>query len=80
MLTSEQLTYLMGEANATLEACSKKYDFGGGGVIENEWVVRLDRGRFVIHDKARNKNLLFSSLEEREVHETVEAIVRAFNK
>lgn len=79
MLTSEQFEYLMGEARATMEACKKKYDFTGGGVIENEWIVRLDRGRFVIHDKSRNQNLQFSSLDQREVDETVASIVRSLN-
>jgi hypothetical protein len=80
VLTSDQFQYLMGEAAATVEACRKKYDFSGGGVIENEWVVQLDRGRFVIHDKSRGKNLVFSSLEHGDVQEAVDTIVRALNK
>lgn len=80
MLTSDQFEYLMGEAKATIEACRKKYDFSGGLIVENEWSVRLDGGRFVIHDKSRTKTLLFSSLDERVVHDAVETIVRALNK
>jgi hypothetical protein len=79
-LPSDQFEYLMGEARATIEACRKKYDFTGGLVIENEWLVQLDGGRFVIHDRARNRNLRFSSLDEREVHDAVETIARALSK
>jgi hypothetical protein len=80
MLTSEQFEYLMSEARATIEACRSKYDFTGGLVLENEWIVRLDGGRFVIHDKARNRNLRFSSLEEGDVHGAIETIARALSK
>src|SRR5262249_35809291 len=55
-LPSDQFEYLMGEAHATIEACRTKYDFTGGLIIENEWIVQLDGGRFVIHDRARNRN------------------------
>jgi hypothetical protein len=79
-LTSEQFEYLMGEATATIEACRKKYDFTSGLVLENEWIVQLDGGRFVIHDKARNKNLRYSSLDQGDVQEAVDTIVRALNK
>jgi hypothetical protein len=80
MLTSEQFEYLMTEAKATIEASRGRYDFSGGLVLENEWKVQLDGGRFVIYDKSRNKNLRFSSLEERVVHDAVETIVRALSK
>jgi hypothetical protein len=80
MLASDQFEYLMQEAQATIEACRKKYDFGGGLVIENEWAVALDGGRFVIRDKARNMNLRFSSLDQAVVQEALDTIIRAFHK
>jgi hypothetical protein len=79
-LPSDQFEYLMGEAHATIDASRKKYDFTGGLIIENEWSVQLDGGRFVIHDRSRNRNLRFSSLNEREVQEAIETIARALSK
>jgi len=79
-LQSDQFEYLMGEARETIEASRKKYDFTGGLIIENEWSVQLDGGRFVIHDGSRKRNLRFSSLNEREVHDAIETIARALSK
>ncbi len=81
-LTSEELTYLMDEAKATIAQAGARYGStsSGGLVIENEWTVTLDRGRYVIKDKSRNKILRYSSLEHGDVQSAVETIARAFAK
>jgi hypothetical protein len=80
-LTSDELTYLMEEAKATIAECGKRYGSSSGGLIlENEWIVTLDRGRYVIKDKSRNKILRYSSLEHADVQAAIETIVRALNK
>jgi len=79
-LTSDELTYLMDEAKATIAEAGRRYGSTGGLVIENEWIVTLDRGRYVIKDKSRNKILRYSSLEHGDVQQAVDTIVRAFNK
>ncbi len=80
-LTSEDLTYLMDEAKATIAEVGKRYgDSSGGLILEAEWTVTLDRGRYVIKDKARNKVLRYSSLEHGDVQTAVDTIVKAFNR
>lgn len=79
-LTSNQFEYLMKQAERTLEASRKKYDVQTGLVLENEWAVGLDRGRYVIRDKARNVNLDYSSLSSEDVQDAIDTIVKAFNK
>lgn len=79
-MTTDQLQYLMSEAEKTLDACRKKYDVRTGLVIENEWSVTLDRGRFVIRDRSRNLNLDYSSLASEDVQAAVDTIVRTLNK
>jgi len=79
-MTSDQFQYLMGQAEKTLDACRKKYDVRTGLVLENEWVVGLDRGRYVIRDKSRNVNLDYSSLSSEDIQTAIDTIVRAFNK
>lgn len=80
VLSNDELRYLLDEAKATLAACEKKYDFGGGLVIENEWVARLDRGRWGIWDKSRRRYLRYTSLEESDVHSAIETIVRTLSR
>ncbi len=80
-LTSDELSYLLEEAKATIAECGKRYGSSSGGLIlENEWTVTLDRGRYVIKDKARNKILRYSSLEHSDVQEAVDTIVKAYNR
>lgn len=79
-MTSDQLQYLMAQAEKTFDACRKKYDFRNGLVIENEWAVALDRGRYVIRDKSRNLNLDYSSLDSEDVQAAIDAMVRTYNK
>jgi len=79
-LNSDDFTYLMDEAKATIALVGKKYGSEGGIVIENEWTVTLDRGRYVIKDKARNKILRYSSLEHGDVQEVLDTIVKALNR
>ena len=81
-LTSEELTYLMDEAKATIAKVGTRYGSGssGGLVLENEWTVTLDRGRYVIRDKSRDKILRYSSLEHSDVQAALDTIVKAFNK
>jgi hypothetical protein len=80
VLSNDDLKYLLDEAKATLAACEKKYDFGGGLVIENEWGAKLDRGRWAIWDKSRRRYLRFSSLEEADVHSAIETIARTLSR
>jgi hypothetical protein len=80
VLSNDDLKYLLDEAKATLAACEKKYDFTGGLVIENEWEAKLDRGRWAIWDKSRRRYLRFSSLEEADVHATIETIARTLSR
>jgi hypothetical protein len=81
-LTSEELTYLMEEAKATIAEAGARYGSGssGGLVLENEWTVTLDRGRYVIKDKSRNKILRYSSLDHGVVQSALDTVVRAFSK
>jgi hypothetical protein len=81
-LTSEELTYLMDEAKATIAKVGTRYGSGssGGLVLENEWTVTLDRGRYVIRDKSRDKILRYSSLDHTQVQSALETIVKAFSK
>ncbi len=79
-LTSEELTYLMDEAKATIAEAGRRYGSTGGIVIENEWISTLDRGRYVIKDKSRNKILRYSSLENDDVQGAIDTIVKALNQ
>ena len=79
-LTSDKLQYLMEQAEKTLDASRKKYDFRNGLVIENEWSVTLDRGRYVIRDKSRNLNLDYSSLASEDIQTAIDTIVKTFNR
>ncbi|MGH9369058.1 MAG: hypothetical protein ACRD3M_15455 [Thermoanaerobaculia bacterium] len=80
-LASDELSYLMDEAKATIAEAGKRYGGSSGGLIlENEWTVTLDRGRYVIKDKSRNKILRYSSLEHADVQSAIDTIVRAFSK
>jgi len=81
-LTSDELTYLMEEAQATIAQAGARYGSGasGGLVLENEWSVVLDQGRYVIKDKSRNKILRYSSLDHAAVQSAVDAVVRAFHR
>jgi hypothetical protein len=79
-LTSEELTYLMDEAKATIAEAGRRYGSTGGIVIENEWISTLDRGRYVIKDKSRNKILRYSSLEHDDVQGAIDTIVKALNQ
>jgi len=79
-LNNDDLKYLLDEANETIAACSKKYSLGGGLVIENEWVAKLDRGRWAIWDNARRKYLRYSSLEEADVHSVIETVARTLSR
>jgi len=79
-LTSEELAYLMDEAKATIAEAGRRYGSTGGLVIENEWIATLDRGRYVIKDKSRNKILRYSSLEHADVQGAIDTIVKAFNQ
>jgi hypothetical protein len=80
VLSNDDLKYLLDEAKETLAACEKKYDFGGGLVIENEWEAKLDRGRWAIWDKSRRRYLRYSSLEETDVTSAIETITRTLNR
>jgi hypothetical protein len=80
-LASDELTYLMEEAKATIAQVGKRYgDSSGGLILENEWTAALDGGRWVIKDKARNKVLRYSSLEHGDVQSAIDTIVKAFNR
>jgi hypothetical protein len=80
VLSNDELKYLLEEANATMTACEKKYDFSGGLVIENEWEPRLDRGRWVIWDKSRRRFLRYSSLDEADVRTAIESVARTLSR
>ncbi len=81
-LTSEELTYLMDEARETIAKAGTHYGSGasGGLVLENEWTVTLDRGRYVIKDKSRDKILRYSSLDHGVVQSALDTVIRAFSK
>ena len=80
ILGNDDLKYLLDEAQETIAACSKKYDFGGGLIVEREWEAKLDRGRWGIWDKSRRRYLRYTSLEEADVHDVIETIARTLNR